>query len=29
MHFQAFLLDGLMRWNEDHAQAAVEVPLLS
>ncbi|XP_064820247.1 uncharacterized protein LOC135538209 [Oncorhynchus masou masou] len=24
MHFQAFLLDGLVRWNEDHAQAAVE-----
>nr|XP_046166284.1 uncharacterized protein LOC124002687 isoform X4 [Oncorhynchus gorbuscha] len=33
MHFQAFLLDGLMRWNEDRAQAAVEgknrKPLLS
>ncbi|XP_036795757.1 SH3 and multiple ankyrin repeat domains protein 1 [Oncorhynchus mykiss] len=24
MHFQAFLLDGLVRWNEDRAQAAVE-----
>eukprot|EP00063_Salmo_salar_P065245 XP_014040080.1 PREDICTED: uncharacterized protein LOC106593263 [Salmo salar] len=33
MHFQAFLLDGLVRWNEDRAQAAVEgknrQPLLS
>ncbi|XP_071001312.1 uncharacterized protein [Oncorhynchus clarkii lewisi] len=33
MHFQAFLLDGLMRWNKDRAQAAVEgknrKPLLS
>lgn len=33
MHFQAFLLDGLVRWNEDRAQTAVEgknrQPLLS
>ncbi|XP_064815580.1 uncharacterized protein LOC135531470 [Oncorhynchus masou masou] len=33
MHFQAFLLDGLVRWNEDRARAAVEgknrKPLLS
>ncbi|KAJ7985052.1 hypothetical protein DPEC_G00361140 [Dallia pectoralis] len=32
MHFQAFLLDGLVRWNENRAAAAVEgqeQPLLS
>ena len=23
IHFQAYLLDGLMRWNSDHASAAV------
>ena len=26
MHFQAFLLDGLVRWNENRAAAAVEGP---
>jgi hypothetical protein len=25
-HFQAFLLDGLTRWNKDRAEAAVEGP---
>ena len=32
LHFQAFLLDGLVRWNENRAAAAVEgreQPLLS
>ncbi|KAL0973429.1 hypothetical protein UPYG_G00203470 [Umbra pygmaea] len=26
MHFQAFLLDGLVRWNENYAAAAVGGP---
>lgn len=26
MHFQAFLLDGLVRWNENRAAATVEGP---
>lgn len=25
MHFQAYLLEGLMRWNQDRARAAVSI----